>query len=378
MPRIRVLQTSDLHLRPDCPERLATLDQIFATATAHAADMVIVAGDLFDRSSDAIALRQEVRKRIEAIAPLPVVLLPGNHDQAAFGPETDYGTNAVVLRETPWQKTTVCGLDVVGVPYQTGRTLAECLVGTTMDPHHTILVGHGSLMSGVGDAFVGEGEEGAWMPIFLADILGRCCYGALGHVHSGRNLVHRDGERLVGYAGSPLTTSRRELGRRGVLLVDFEAAAGVVAHEFVPLPTPYYERVEVVCVPGMEKKAVRELARLAAELRGPGAQVLACLSGIVTENEDKLHQAATRALEIAFADPRGEDVAGAEMGEDTLKSRPIFTLEARSFRHLANVPVVAEFVERVQLQIEDGRESDPEVIQSALRLGLGAFLEALR
>ncbi|MEO2168794.1 MAG: metallophosphoesterase [bacterium] len=377
MPRIRVLQTSDLHLRPDCPERLAALGQIFATATEHAADMVIVAGDLFDRSSDAIALRQEVRSRIEAIAPLPVVLLPGNHDQSAFGPETDYGTNAVVLRETPWQKTTVCGLDIVGVPYQQGRTMAECLIGTTMDPHHTILVGHGSLMSGVSDAFVGEGEEGAWMPIFLADVLGRCCYGALGHLHGGLNLVHRDGERLVGYAGSPVSTSRRELGRRGVLLVDFEAAAGVVAHEFVPLPTIFYERVEVVCVPGMEKKAVAELARLAAELRGPGARILACLSGVVTENEDKLRTAATQALEIAFADNRGREDASDTAGEDLLQSRPIFTLEARSFRHLANVPVVAEFVERVQLQMEDGRESGPEVIQSALRLGLGAFLEAL-
>jgi hypothetical protein len=39
--------------------------------------------------------------------------------------------------------------------------------------------------------------------------------------------VRRDNERLVAYAGTPVATSRRELGPRGILVVDFEPGVGV-------------------------------------------------------------------------------------------------------------------------------------------------------
>lgn len=379
MPRIRAIHTSDLHLRREAPERLGALDAIFDEARSRSADFILVSGDLFDSTTEAIALRQEVRQRIEAIAPLPVVLLPGNHDVGAYGPETDYGNNAVVLRETPWHRQSVCGVEILGVPHQQGRTLAECLVGTATEPRHTILAAHGNLMSGTADTFCGDGEDAAWMPIFPADLERRCSWAALGHVHSGRRLVQREAERLVAYPGSPVLTSRRELGRRGILVVDFEAAVGVVAHEFVPLPTRFQERVEVVCIPGMERRAVDELTRLALEKRSPGGQVLACLSGFVTVPEDELRQAAEGALQRAFRTAHGNEASNEASGDDdpAWRSQAILELEARSFAHLADVPVVAEFIDRIHMQMEEGRETDPEVIQTALRLGLDAFLEGL-
>ena len=48
MPRIRIVQTSDVHLRPERPERRRALELVFAQAVARAADAVVIAGDLFD------------------------------------------------------------------------------------------------------------------------------------------------------------------------------------------------------------------------------------------------------------------------------------------------------------------------------------------
>lgn len=373
MPRVRAIHTSDLHLRRDAPEGLRIFDAILAEAGARAADFILVSGDLFDSTTEAIALRQDVRQRIESIAPLPVVLLPGNTDVGAYGPETDYGSNAVILRDTPWHSATVCGVEILGVPHQQGRTLAECLVGAAAEPRHTILAAHGNLMTGVADTFCGDGEDGAWMPIFASDLERRCSWAALGHLHSGRRLVQRDGERLVAYPGAPRVTSRKESGPRGVLAVDFETAVGVVHHEFVPLRTPFQERVEVVCIPGMEKQAVEDLTRRALEFRKPGARVLACLSGFVTIPEDELHEMASTALERAFRHTHAEE----SDADPAWRSEVELEIAARSFAHLAEVPVVAEFIDRIQVRMEEGRETNPEVIQAALQLGLDAFLEGL-
>ncbi|HZR81336.1 MAG TPA: metallophosphoesterase [Candidatus Binatia bacterium] len=370
MPRIRWLQTSDVHLRADRPERRRALELAFGAAEAHAADGILIAGDLFDRAHDAASERAAVRELIEAFAPRPVVLVPGNHDAEAYGDETDFGANGVVLSRTPYTRALVNGVDLVGLPYQHGRTAAECLTGLACEPRQTILVGHATVMDG-GGAFAGEGEDGAYMPIAVGDVLKRFSYAALGHLHSGRNLIRRDGERLVAYAGSPAAHSRREVGPRGVLLVDFESGVGVLGHEFLALPMPYYERVEVSCVPGGEEEAIAQLAREASALRKPNLQVLARLSGVSTESEAALREAATTALARAWKRPAG---AGAPAGTAEIPE-PVIELHVASYAALAQTPVVGEFVSRLVASGKAG--DDPRLLETALRLGLGAFLESL-
>lgn len=339
---------------------------------------MLVCGDLFDRSADAVGQRALVRQLVESVAPRPVVFVPGNHDAECYGPDTDYGANAVVLAGTPATRATVCGLDVVGVPYQHGKAVAECLTGIAGDPRHTILVTHGTVADGVADAFAGEGEEGSFMPIFLSDLLKRCCYAALGHLHSGRNLIHRDGERLVAYAGSPVATSERELGPRGALLVDFEAGAGVLTHEHVSVATPYYEQVEVACAPGGETAAIERLAREALAKKKPGARVLARLRGISLSSESDLREAADLALTRAFAGAHAPTPSTVSTNpEDADASIPILGLRASCYPALAEVPIVGEFVERLDARARADGIDDPGVREAALRMGLDAFLEAL-
>lgn len=374
MPRLRIVQTSDVHLRPDRPERRRALELVFEQAVARAADVVLIAGDLFDRATDALGERAAVRRMVEEIAPRPVVFVPGNTDADAYGSSADFGQNALLLAKTPYTRARISGLELVGVPYQAGRSLAECLTGLSCEPRHTVLVAHGTLADRDEKAFSGEGEEGAFMPIFAQDLTRRCTYAALGHLHAGDGLVRRENERLIAYAGSPVATSRRELGPRGVVVVDFEPGVGVLAHEVVPLPTPYFERAHVVCMPGTEQEAIEQLAKDAAALRAPHAQVIARLSGVTTEPEAALRAAAEKLLARAWASPVA--LAPPQPGAER-PTAPLLELAVACHPQLAQVTVVSEFVSRLVACANGSDVKDPATLEEALRLGLGAFVEAL-
>ena len=368
MPRIRVLQTSDLHLRNDCPERLAVLNQVLDLAMEKSVDLVLIAGDLIDRTTATAETFADIRKSIERYAPLPVVILAGNHDQELLSATTDLGNNSICLTETPTQKVTVCGLDLIGIPWQADRTVSECLVGVSMDPRHTILIAHALHTTGLENVFCGEGQEGACMPAFRDDLLRRCTYAALGHVHSGTNLIHREEERLIGYSGSPIAISFQEIGQRGVLLVDYEPSVGVVQHEFHTLPTPYYELAEICCQPGREEEALLALAQKSVTLRGPRARVRARLSGLALRTRTSLQSTLTGMLASSF--PPGAD-------SSPTAARLLIEIETEDFSSLAGLPVVHEFIEKLLTTPPEGLEQTTETTQEALRLGLEAFREGL-
>ncbi|HAC81770.1 MAG: metallophosphoesterase [Candidatus Binatia bacterium] len=369
MPRIRVLQTSDLQMSPDRPESLRALDLILATARERAADMVIIAGDLIDRNADPSLMAPIIRSALERSAPLPVVILPGHDDHAAFDETTDLGANAVRLHQMPVHKATVCGLDIVGVPWQRGRTLAECLIGVAMDPRHTVLVAHATLATGLTNAFCGEGAEGAFMPAFADDLFRRCTYAALGHVHAGENLIYREGERLVAYSGSPIAHSPRELGQRGVLLVDFESSIGVVDHTFVPLPTRSYALVEENCLPGEEAAAINRIVRRTNESRMPGVCIRARLSGIALLSAPSLRAS----LEDAIRQNSQNNLDGDELSEPNVR----IEVDITDFSGLADIPVVAEFIEKMRVSPENPHGASENVLRAALEIGLHSFREAL-
>lgn len=374
MPRLRIVQTSDVHLRPDRPERRRALELVFAQAAARAADVVIIAGDLFDRAIDAQAERAAVRKMVEELAPRPVLFVPGNADQDAYAASADFGSNALLLAKTPYTRARISGLEVVGVPYQAGRSLAECLTGLTCEPRHTVLIAHGTLVDAGAEAFPGDGEDAAFMPVFAQDLTRRFSYAALGHLHAGDALVRREDQRLIAYSGSPVATGRRELGPRSVVVVDFEPGVGVLAHEVVPLLTPSYELVHVVCLPGAEHDAIERLAREAAAKKAPGVRVIARLSGATTEPLDALRAAAEGALERAFAAPAAiaPNAAAGDLAPSVL-----LELSVASHPQLAQIAVVSEFVTRLAAAAKNGKVDDPQTLETALRIGLGAFVEAL-
>jgi DNA repair exonuclease SbcCD nuclease subunit len=78
-----LVHSSDLHI--DEPafsggyDGLIALERVLATATAHEADVVLLAGDTFDNARVPAPVLRQARDLLAA-ARQPIVLLPGNHD----------------------------------------------------------------------------------------------------------------------------------------------------------------------------------------------------------------------------------------------------------------------------------------------------------
>jgi hypothetical protein len=65
--------------------RFAVLERIARLAHERAVDAVLVAGDVFDVEVVSTTLLQQARDALARFAPIPVVLLPGNHDPGTPG-----------------------------------------------------------------------------------------------------------------------------------------------------------------------------------------------------------------------------------------------------------------------------------------------------
>lgn len=79
---ITLVHTSDLHLGTYVErEDLDVLRRVLATATQMGADVALLAGDVFDTNRLPLSIIDRVARML-ADAPLPVVILPGNHDPA--------------------------------------------------------------------------------------------------------------------------------------------------------------------------------------------------------------------------------------------------------------------------------------------------------
>lgn len=78
IPSVRLLHTSDLHL--DAVDSCDLLRDVIHTANTHAVDLMVIAGDFFDNTrvgQDTLEKSLEYLNNLE----MPLVILPGNHDQ---------------------------------------------------------------------------------------------------------------------------------------------------------------------------------------------------------------------------------------------------------------------------------------------------------
>ena len=224
--------------------RLAVIERILDLAVARSCDAVVVAGDVFD---DNLVDSRTWRRAVDILraSPVPVFLLPGNHDP--YDPASIYrdpvfeglSPTVRVLTDTTAQRARDAAdgrpaLEIVGAPLLSKYVSA--------DP----VAGHGatSSRSSAGDPAVID-----------VDVAAQACrdrlvdYVALGDTHSAVNL-HEDG--TVRYSGSPEPTDFREEdgggeGRSGFALVvditlDPEApvAPATVTVDEVPVGTWHF------------------------------------------------------------------------------------------------------------------------------------------
>jgi len=271
---VRILHTGDWHLGrtllgADLLEHQAIfLDFLVETVRDRAVDVVVIAGDVYDRAIPpvpAVRMLSDALGRLAALA--PVVVTPGNHDSAArLGFGAGFMSDRVrILASVAGVDTPVLLADqhgpvaVYGLPYLSpdmvrsalspdpAQPLArshEAVVRAAMDRVRADLEARpGTRSVVVAHAFVGGAEPSdseqdirvGGVDRVAASAFDGVDYVALGHLHGPQRVG--DGDRIR-YAGSPLAFSFGERHQhKSVTLVELDGS-GIPTVELVPTPVP--------------------------------------------------------------------------------------------------------------------------------------------
>lgn len=272
---MRLLHTSDWHIGRTLHgtdllgEQEAVLGGLAAVVSAESVDLVVVAGDIYDRavpSADATAVLDRVVARLLR-AGAQVVLTPGNHDSArrlgtfsgllsAAGLHVRAATPA--LDEPVLLSDEHGDVAVYGIPYLEPE-VARHELGLTGRGEDAVRGHEGVLTAAMeriradlflrpgvrsvvlAHAFVGGGVPTdserdicvGGVDLVPAGVFDGVDYVALGHLHRPQTLSPR-----LRYSGSPLAYSFGEAGQqKQAWLVELDAA-GLADVRSVPLPTP--------------------------------------------------------------------------------------------------------------------------------------------
>jgi exonuclease SbcD len=267
---MRLLHTSDWHIGRSLhgTDLLAEQEQVLGgladVVTAEGVDVVLVAGDVYDRavpSADATAVLSRVVARLRRSG-ATVVLTSGNHDSArrlgAFSELLAVG-GLHVRTETQKLDEPVLLADehgevaVYGLPFlepevarfELGLPAArshEAVLAEAMDRvRNDLFLRPGTRSVVLAHAFVGGGQPSeserdisvGGVDLVPAAVFDGVDYVALGHLHRPQTLTPR-----LRYSGSPLAYSFGEAGQqKQAWLVDLDAS-GLAEVRPVELPTP--------------------------------------------------------------------------------------------------------------------------------------------
>ena len=272
---MRLLHTSDWHVGRSLhgtdllAEQEAVLARLAEVVTEERVDVVLVAGDVYDRavpSADATAVLDRALTRLRA-AGAAVVLTPGNHDSArrlGFGAGLLAVSGVHVRAVTPALDEPVLLSDehgdvaVYGLPYlepevarhelglsaggaSAGRSHEAVLTAAMDRVRADLFLRPGTRSVVLAHAFVGGGVPSdserdicvGGVDLVPAGVFDGVDYVALGHLHRPQTLSPR-----IRYSGSPLAYSFGEAGQqKQAWLVDLDAG-GLAAVRAVPLPVP--------------------------------------------------------------------------------------------------------------------------------------------
>lgn len=224
--------------------RIDAIRALGQLAEEHEAGFMVVAGDVFESNQ---LSAQTLSRALDALnsVPVPVFLLPGNHDpldastlfrSKAFR-EQARGHIIVVENSEPIPVPGLANVEVVGAPWFSKRPgvdlCAQALKTLEPAPGVTrILLGHGQVDSLSPD----HSQPGVISQALLEQALaeGRVQYVALGDRHS---LTKVGNSGRLCYSGTPLVTDFDEVAPNQALLVELDNEAC----RLTPLTTGFWE-----------------------------------------------------------------------------------------------------------------------------------------
>ncbi|MHA1275449.1 MAG: metallophosphoesterase family protein [Promethearchaeota archaeon] len=287
---MKILHTSDIHLKEYRDDRWRTLEYLLELANSEGVEIFIICGDLFDSRSSCEALRTNLRE-LFSNNNFQIIILPGNHDRDSYNRNLYYGDNVYIMIDL-FDKFDYDNVRIWGFSYEqmemneVYNKLNE-LKSLISDDRVNILLYHGELL----DAFYagldyGEEMERRYMPCKLSyfEDLG-IDYVLAGHFHSKFEIWEIKQGKYFVYPGSPISITKRELGIRKVNLFEL----GDPPREY-PLDTPHFEKIQIFLNPFEDHNPLEQVERSISELH-PKAQIILRIGGYLDSNKYGISEA---------------------------------------------------------------------------------------
>ena len=284
-----ILHTSDLHLCEYKRETLKVLEKILETVREHNVDLLTIGGDLFNSERDAEALRSKLRREFNG-NPFKIIAIPGNHDKEAYSANLDFGPDLIITFKEPFEIHTYNGVSVIAVPYQDqpSEKLLNELKNAAKDAETRILLMHCTLDIGFTAQDFGEEVTKIYFPV-TAETLSRLEYDYIlaGHFHTQTCKRLLNSKRYFIYPGSPVSHTKKEVGKRQLVLIDTEKGdvTGIFLDSF------YYDCAQFYVRPGKEDETLREVSEWVTLRSGDNCKLEVLVRGFVKIPEPEFRKA---------------------------------------------------------------------------------------
>jgi exonuclease SbcD len=285
---MKILHTSDVHITEYGDDSWKAFEYLIKIAGKEEVNFFVVSGDLFDQKSSFNKLYPELRPLLNSVE-YEFIVIPGNHDEKAFGSDAFLGENVKIIRNLTepleYEKLRFFGFPFKNITSGEVRNNLRKIKEFALEDKTNILLFHGELLD---HSFVGSDfgdEEISYMGVRLSFFEGlNLKYVLAGHFHMNFQVYEFDREGFFVYPGSPVSITRKETGRRSVNIFE----AGNPPSQY-PIDTPYCERISFSVYP---EDRVEPLTRIKEKIKGfpKEARILLSLTGYTEEKEEDFHK----------------------------------------------------------------------------------------
>jgi len=269
---MKFLHTADLHLKDK--SHIPIVRSIIRVAEQEQAELIIIAGDLFDASANGRLLEAALLS-IWGEYSGSILVVPGNHDDKFLNQRLELASNVIVANQTPYSIAEIEDVFFICVPYQKGISLSDIKI-----PYYepAVLITHGTYGT--------KDEKNSYFPINANDIVNKYHYVALGHYHTWFDKwVHGT---LVVNPGAPRQTRKSDKGARFVSIID----TNTWLMDRVSLPVSFVEyKIVNVSMTDSEQEIKDKLLRSVSLLNEhPNAEISLKIQGTLTFSQYSLSE----------------------------------------------------------------------------------------
>ena len=248
MKKLKIVLSADWHLDSPwemlSPEKAAQMrrlqrempHRISRIAREERADLILLAGDLFDSATPYAESVRAVEQAFDGIG-IPVFIAPGNHDPLPVWKGIKLPENVHLFTGEGLECVSTPCAEVYGAAFTRGSKESIELSAPVCGEKPRILLLHGDV-----------GGRGEYLPISEKQLAeSGFHFAALGHIHKPSGLK-RSSNTWWCYPGCPMGRGFDETGARGIMLITLDGHS--CEGEFLELSD---RRFEVISVPVTDK-----------------------------------------------------------------------------------------------------------------------------